>query len=160
MKGEFRVGQGVDFHPFAEGRKLFLGGIEIPHTRGLLGHSDADAVCHAIVDAILGALALGDIGHHFPDSDPKWKGCSSLVFLKHAVKLVIEKGWKLVNVDSTVVTEEPILKTFFGAMRAKLAEVLNLEVDCVSVKATRPERLGAMGRKEGLVVFATALVSR
>jgi 2-C-methyl-D-erythritol 2,4-cyclodiphosphate synthase len=160
MKGEFRIGQGIDFHPFAEGRKLFLGGIEIPGARGLQGHSDADALSHAIVDALLGALSLGDIGQHFPDTDPKWKGKSSLYFVEHAAKLIRDRGWKIANIDSTVVTEEPMLKPHIEPMRKKLAESLGLEVDQVSIKATRPEKLGALGRKEGLVALASTLLVR
>lgn len=160
MKGDIRVGQGIDFHPFAEGRKLILGGVEIPHARGLQGHSDADALSHAIVDALLGALSLGDIGQHFPDTDPKWKGKSSLYFVEQAAKDVADRGWKIVNIDSTVVTEEPTLKPFMEPMRAKLAMTLKIDADQVSIKATRPEKLGALGRKEGLVALATTLLIR
>ncbi|MFH1263522.1 MAG: 2-C-methyl-D-erythritol 2,4-cyclodiphosphate synthase [Pseudomonadota bacterium] len=160
MKGEIRIGQGIDFHPFAEGRKLVLGGVEIPGAKGLAGHSDADALSHAIVDALLGALALGDIGMHFLDTDPRWKGKSSLHFVEFATILVAEKGWTIGNVDSTIVTEEPILRPHVEPMRKKLAGALALELDQVSVKATRPEKLGALGRKEGLVALATAILHR
>lgn len=160
MANEFRIGQGIDFHPFAEGRKLFLGGIEIPGSRGLQGHSDADALSHAIVDALLGALALGDIGQHFPDTDPQYEGKSSLFFLERALGLVRLQGWSLSNLDSTIVTEEPILRPHIDPMRKKLAAVLQTEVRNISIKATRPEKMGALGRKEGLVALAIVLISR
>jgi 2-C-methyl-D-erythritol 2,4-cyclodiphosphate synthase len=159
MKTDIRIGQGIDFHPFAGGRKLFLGGVEIPNARGLQGHSDADALSHAIVDALLGALALGDIGQHFPDTDPRWKGKASLFFVEHAAKLVADQGWKIANVDSTIVTEEPILRPYIEPMREKLAASLKIEKDQVSIKATRPEKMGALGRKEGLVALATTLLT-
>jgi 2-C-methyl-D-erythritol 2,4-cyclodiphosphate synthase len=157
---DVRIGQGIDFHPFAEGRKLFLGGVEIPNARGLQGHSDADALSHAVVDALLGALSLGDIGQHFPDTDPRWKGQASLYFVEHTAKLIGVHGWKIANIDSTVVTEEPMLQPHIETMRGKLAAALKIEKDRVSVKATRPEKMGALGRKEGLVALATALLHR
>jgi 2-C-methyl-D-erythritol 2,4-cyclodiphosphate synthase len=157
---DIRIGQGIDFHTFVEGRKLLLGGVEIPYAKGLQGHSDADALSHAIVDALLGALSLGDIGQHFPDTDPKWKNQASLYFVEHAVKLISLHGWNVGNVDSTVVTEEPMLKPHIEAMRGRLASALKVERDRVSVKATRPEKMGALGRKEGLVALATALLYR
>lgn len=157
---DIRIGQGIDVHPFADGRKLFLGGVEIPNSRGLKGHSDADALSHAIVDALLGALSLGDIGKHFPDTDPKWKGKSSLYFVEETVKLISDRGWKIANIDSTIMTEEPMLKDHIQPMRENLAASLTIEKDQISIKATRPEKMGALGRKEGLVALATVLLKR
>ncbi|HLG19052.1 MAG TPA: 2-C-methyl-D-erythritol 2,4-cyclodiphosphate synthase [Bdellovibrionota bacterium] len=156
----FRIGQGFDVHPFARDRKLILGGVEIPHAAGLAGHSDADALCHAICDALLGAMSLGDMGQHFPDTDPKYRGKSSLFFLERVSALVAEKGWRIANIDSTIVTEDPILRPHIDPMRRKIAQTLQLEADRVSVKATRPEKLGALGRKEGLLVLAMALLQK
>jgi 2-C-methyl-D-erythritol 2,4-cyclodiphosphate synthase len=153
-----RIGQGIDIHPFAKGKKLILGGVEVPHTHGLEGHSDADALSHAVCDALLGALSLGDIGQHFSDRDPKNKGRSSSEFLEHASKLVSERGWKISNIDSTVITEEPMLRPHIESMRRKMAESLEISIDQISVKATRPEKLGALGRKEGLTAIAIALL--
>src|SRR5689334_25124248 len=129
MNTSSRIGIGYDIHRLVEGRKLILGGIEIPFEKGLLGHSDSDVLTHAVCDAILGAAALGDIGTHFPDTDPRWRGASSLDFLRHAVKLIGEKGYKVVNVDATVITEQPKLKPYIQAMREQLAGVLEVGVD-------------------------------
>ena len=155
-----RIGQGFDVHPFAKDRPLVLGGVEIPGSAGLQGHSDADALSHAICSALLGALALGDMGHHFPDTDPRYKGKSSLYFLEHVRQLMEARKYRICNIDCTVVTEEPKLAPHVPAMQQKLAKTLGLELDQVSVKATRPEKLGALGRKEGLLALATALVTK
>jgi len=154
----WRVGEGWDTHALVEGRKLILGGVEIAHTHGLAGHSDADALCHAISDALLGALALGDLGAHFPDTEPRWKNARSLELLKEVVAMVHERGWRVGNVDATIVTEMPKLAPHVPAIRANLADVLGIPLERVSVKATRPEKLGALGRNEGLAVQAIALV--
>jgi len=153
-----RIGLGYDIHPFAGARLLVLGGETIPYPRGLAGHSDADALCHAIADALLGALALGDLGAHFPDTEPRWKNARSLELLKEVVAMVHERGWRVGNVDATIVTEMPKLAPHVPAIRANLADVLGIPLERVSVKATRPEKLGALGRNEGLAVQAIALV--
>jgi 2-C-methyl-D-erythritol 2,4-cyclodiphosphate synthase len=151
-----RIGLGFDVHPFAEGRPLTLGGVEVPAERGLGGHSDADVLTHAVADALLGALALGDLGHHFPDSDPRYRGISSLHLLGEVVERVRSHGGRIVNVDTTIVAEVPRLADWLEAMRARLAETLGVEVDRVSVKAKRAERLGALGRHEGIAAIAVA----
>jgi 2-C-methyl-D-erythritol 2,4-cyclodiphosphate synthase len=151
-----RVGIGYDVHPFAEGRVLVLGGETIADARGLAGHSDGDALCHAIADALLGALALGDLGAHFPDTDPRWKGAKSLELLGKVVALVRTRGYRVSNVDATVLTETPRLAPHTEAMRENLAGVLDVDLSAVSVKATRPEGLGSFGRGEGLAVWAVA----
>ena len=153
-----RIGLGYDVHPFAGARALVLGGETIPYPRGLAGHSDADALCHAIADALLGALALGDLGAHFPDTDARWKNARSLELLAEVVAMVHDRGWRVGNVDATIVTEMPKLAPHVPASRANLAEVLAIPLERVSVKATRPEKLGALGRNEGLAVQAIALV--
>lgn len=143
-----RTGLGWDVHRLAYGRPLILGGVTIPCSFGLEGHSDADILSHAITDALLGAAALGDIGMHFPDTDPQWKGADSAVFLGHAAKLVRDRGYKIVNVDSTVILERPKLKDFRQAIRGSLAKTLALDVDCVSVKFKTAERVGPVGKGE------------
>jgi 2-C-methyl-D-erythritol 2,4-cyclodiphosphate synthase len=153
-----RIGLGVDIHPFASGRPLVLGGQTVPHAQGLEGHSDADALTHAIADALLGALALGDLGAHFPDTDPRWKGANSLALLAEVVALVKDRGYLVGNVDATIVTEGPKLAPHVPAMRANLADTLAIPLERVSVKATRPEKLGSLGRGEGLAVHAIALL--
>lgn len=154
---EIRTGLGWDVHRLAAGRPLILGGIAVPSEFGLDGHSDADVLAHAITDAILGAAALGDIGMHFPDSDPRWQGCDSLVFLKHAKALAEERGFRLVNVDSTVIIERPRLKDYREPIRAKLAEALALEMERVSVKFKTAEKVGPVG--EGRSAEAQAVVT-
>jgi len=154
---EYRTGQGWDTHRLEAGRALILGGVRIPSDFGLAGHSDADVLAHAITDALLGAAALGDIGMHFPDTDPRWKDADSLVFLRHALTLVREAGFELVHVDSTVILERPKLKDFRQAIREKLAETLGLEVSSVSVKFKTAERLGPVG--EGRSAEAQAVVT-
>jgi 2-C-methyl-D-erythritol 2,4-cyclodiphosphate synthase len=153
---EFRIGQGWDVHRIVAGRPLILGGVIIPSEFGLEGHSDADILLHAITDALLGALGLGDIGMHFPDTDPRWKDGDSLMFLRHARDLVAGQGYQIANVDSTVILERPKLKDFRAAIREKLAETLGLHLDRVSVKFKTAERLGPVG--EGLSAEAQAVV--
>ena len=157
---EIRVGQGWDVHRIAAGRKLILGGVEVPCEFGLEGHSDADVLAHAITDAILGAAALGDIGMHFPDSDARWKGCDSLVFLRHARDLAAERGWRVGNVDSTVILERPKLKDFRLTIRERLASALELDVDCVSVKFKTAEKVGPVGEGKSSEAQAAVLLVR
>jgi len=154
---EYRTGIGWDVHRLAAGRRLVLGGVEIPFEMGLAGHSDADVLAHAITDALLGAAALGDIGQHFPDSEPRWSGADSLQFLRYALDLAATTGYAIVNVDSTVMLERPKLKDHRLAIRQKLAETLALPLDCVSVKFKTAEKLGPVG--EGLSVEAQAVVT-
>lgn len=153
-----RVGLGFDLHPFAAGRPLVLGGVVVPAERGLGGHSDADVLTHAVADALLGALALGDLGQHFPDSDPRYRGISSLRLLREVLDRVRGRGGRVVNVDATLIAEAPRLASWLDAMRAGLAQTLELDVALVSVKAKRAERLGALGREEGIAAMAVALV--
>jgi 2-C-methyl-D-erythritol 2,4-cyclodiphosphate synthase len=153
-----RIGSGYDVHAFATGRPLVLGGVTIPYDRGLAGHSDADAVIHAIVDALLGAAALGDIGQHFPSSDPRWKDQPSTVFLDYTYNLLHQQQWTINNVDATIIAERPKLSPHTSAMRAHVAEHLHLSVNQVSVKATTTDRLGFTGRGEGIACSAVALI--
>lgn len=157
---EFRTGLGWDNHRTALGRPLILGGIVIPSDFGLDGHSDADVLSHAVTDALLGAAALGDIGMHFPDTDPRWKGADSVHFLLHAVEMVREAGWNIVNIDSTVILERPKLKDFRLPIRQKLAETLGLPLDCVSVKFKTSEKVGPVGEGRSAEAQAIALLSR
>jgi len=152
-----RTGLGWDVHRTAPGRPLILGGVTIPSDFGLEGHSDADVLAHAITDALLGAAALGDIGMHFPDTDPRWKGCDSLVFLRHALQLVKERGYSLINVDSTVILERPKLKDYRQTIRETLAKALDLALDAVSVKFKTAEKVGPVG--EGRSAEAQAIVT-
>ncbi len=147
------VGFGFDVHRLEEGRTLVLGGVEIPSPHGTVAHSDGDVVLHALVDALLGALALGDIGEHFPDTDPEWKGAASSRFVDHAVKLVREQGCMIVNVDCTLVLESPKILPYKLAMRERIAELCGIALDRVSVKATTSERMGYVGRREGVHAF-------
>lgn len=153
-----RIGQSTDIHRLVEGRKLIIGGVEIPHEKGLLGHSDADVLVHAIAEAVLGALALGDLGHHFPDTDPKWEGVSSLVILDEVTKMMEEKGYKIGNIDSLVLIERPKMVPHIQKMRENIAKALHTDVDCVSVKATRGEKLGFVGHEEGVLAQAVVLL--
>lgn len=155
-----RVGFGYDSHRFAEGRRLLIGGVEIGHDRGLLGHSDADVLIHAVVDAIFGALGEGDIGRHFPDTDPRLKGISSLVILKRAAEMAVHRGYAVNNVDSTVVLETPKLAPFVEEMRRNIAKVLGTEPSRVSVKAKTNEKMGFIGRGEGVAAFAVVTLAR
>jgi 2-C-methyl-D-erythritol 2,4-cyclodiphosphate synthase len=153
-----RIGIGYDVHRLTEGRRLILGGVEIPHERGLLGHSDADILTHAIIDALLGAAALGDIGKHFPDTEPAWRGADSLGLLAAVVERVSEAGYTVGNVDATVTLQRPKLRLHIDAMRANIARVLGVEVAQVSVKATTGEGMGFVGREEGAAVHAVCLL--
>lgn len=156
----FRIGNGYDVHKLVEGRKLILAGIEIPHHLGLLGHSDADVLVHAIMDGLLGALALGDIGKHFPDTDEKYKGISSMELLKEVSKLIKNKGYEVVNIDSIVAAERPKLKPYIEQMRKNVAEILEIAVDDISIKATTEEKLGFTGREEGIKSYAVVLLKK
>lgn len=158
--GDFnmRIGQSTDIHQLAEGRKLVIGGVEIPHTKGLVGHSDADALTHAVAEAILGALALGDLGKWFPDTDEKWKGVDSQIILKEVARMMDEKGYKIGNVDSLIMIEKPKMAPHIQQMRENFAKALNCSVDQVSVKATRGEKMGFVGREEGVQAFAVVLL--
>ncbi len=153
-----RTGIGYDIHPFEQGRPLVLGGVTIPHEAGLAGHSDADVLAHALIDALLGAAALGDIGRHFPPDDPSYRDANSLDLLRRAVELVAKAGYRPVNVDATVIAEAPKLSPHIDRMRAALAGALGLDVGAVSVKATSSERLGPVGRGEGIAALAVALL--
>jgi 2-C-methyl-D-erythritol 2,4-cyclodiphosphate synthase len=153
-----RVGSGYDAHRLRSGRALILGGVHVDHPVGLDGHSDADVLTHAVIDALLGAAGLGDIGRHFPATDPKYKAASSLDLLASVVRMLKDAGFQIVNVDSTVIAEEPRLQLHLGAMRAHLAKALDVELNAVNVKATSPEGLGALGRKEGIAAQAVALI--
>jgi len=153
-----RIGNGFDVHALVAGRKLVLGGVTIPFDRGLAGHSDADVLLHAITDALLGALALGDLGAHFPDTDPRWKDADSRVLLRHAMTLVSAKGYAVGNVDSTIVAQAPKLAPHIAAMVANIAADLGCELERISVKATTTERLGFTGRGEGIAALATVLL--
>lgn len=155
-----RIGSGYDVHAFAPDRPLVLGGVTIPYELGLAGHSDADAVIHAIVDALLGAAALGDIGQHFPSRDPRWKDQPSVVFLTYTRELLCQEGWQIGNVDATIIAERPKMGPHIAAMRAFLAEHLHLTREQVSVKATTTDGLGFTGRREGIACSAVALIER
>ncbi|MBL7955145.1 MAG: 2-C-methyl-D-erythritol 2,4-cyclodiphosphate synthase [Flavobacteriales bacterium] len=155
-----RVGFGFDVHRLVEGRELWLGGVLIPHTVGALGHSDADVLLHALCDALLGAAALGDIGQHFPDTDMRWKGADSKVLLREVVRIIGEHGWKVGNVDCTLILERPKIMPHVPAMRAVLAPLLGVEVDAVSIKATTNEKMGFVGREEGVAAHAVALITK
>ncbi|HXE63877.1 MAG TPA: 2-C-methyl-D-erythritol 2,4-cyclodiphosphate synthase [Bryobacteraceae bacterium] len=157
---QFRVGQGWDVHRIANGRKLILGGLEIPSEFGLEGHSDADVLAHAITDAILGAVALGDIGMHFPDTDPRWKGADSLVFLQHVCELAAGAGYRIVNVDSTVILERPKLKDWRLPIRESLAKTMGLPVEMVSVKFKTAEKVGPVGEGHAAESQAVVLLER
>lgn len=155
-----RIGHGYDVHRFAEGDFITLGGVRIPHKFGLLAHSDGDVVLHAVSDALLGAAALGDIGNHFPDTDPQFKGADSRVLLRHVLAVVAQKGWKVGNVDATIVAQAPKMAPHIDAMRELIAADLSVELDQVNVKATTTEKLGFAGREEGIAVHAVALLLR
>lgn len=157
---DFRVGIGYDAHRFAEGRKLILGGVEVPHDKGLLGHSDADALCHAVSDAILGAAGLGDMGKYFPDTDPKWKDADSLSMLRECARMAKTRGWTVGNVDVTLVCQGPKLAALLPAMAKRLEQVLNLAPDQVNVKAKTTEGMGFEGREEGISAQAVVLLKK
>ena len=156
---DFRVGNGYDVHQLAEGLPLVLGGVKIPHTKGCVAHSDGDVLIHALCDALLGALALGDIGQHFPDTSDDYKGIDSKILLARVVAMISDKGWSVVNVDVTLLAQKPKIAPFVPRMRQALADVMGLAVDRVSVKATTTERLGFVGREEGVAAYATCLLT-
>lgn len=160
MITDMRVGHGYDVHRLVENRLLILGGVTIPHETGLLGHSDADVLTHAVMDALLGAMALGDIGKHFPDTDAKWKGADSLKLAEAVRDLVTRDGWQIGNVDATILAQAPKLAPHIPNMRENLAKALGISVDCVSIKATTEERLGFTGEKLGMAAHAVCLMVR
>jgi 2-C-methyl-D-erythritol 2,4-cyclodiphosphate synthase len=153
-----RVGQGCDIHALVPGRRMILGGVDIPHGSGLLGHSDADALVHAIIDALLGAAALGDIGRHFPDTDPRYRGADSRVLLRATLALLVQAGWQVGNVDATIIAQQPKMAPYLAQMVANLAADLKVAVDCVNVKAKTSEKLGFVGRGEGIATEAIVLI--
>lgn len=157
---QLRIGNGYDIHRLGPDRDLILGGVTLPHRLGLVGHSDADVLTHAIMDALLGALSLGDIGHYFPPSDDQWKGADSLKLLAAVNGLLLERGWQVSNIDSVIVAEQPKMKPHIAAMRANLAQVLGIAADQVGVKATTNEQLGPTGREEGIAAYAVALLAK
>ena len=156
----FRIGHGYDVHRLSEGRKLILGGVEIPHTVGLLGHSDADVLLHAIMDALLGAAALGDIGKHFPDTDPAYKGISSVELLKHVGGLLAEHGYRIGNIDATIIAQRPKMAPHIQAMRENTAKALNIDVDQINIKATTEEGLGFTGEGLGIASNAICMIEK
>ncbi len=153
-----RIGHGYDVHRLVEGRELILGGVKIPYDKGLLGHSDADVLTHAVMDALLGAAALGDIGKHFPDSDPAYKGADSLVLAAHVATLLKQNGYRIGNIDATVIAQAPKLAPHISTMRENLAGVLGIELDCINVKATTEEHLGFTGQGLGIAAHAVCLI--
>ena len=156
---KLRIGSGIDFHQLVNGRDLWIGGVKIPHTKGALGHSDADVLLHAICDALLGALSLGDIGTHFPDTDNAYKNIDSKILLKKTHDLILSKGYDIVNIDSSLCLEAPKIKPYVAEMQNCIAGILNIAPDAVSIKATTTEKMGFVGREEGLVAYATCLLS-
>lgn len=156
----YRIGSGIDFHQFAEGRELWIGGVQIPHSKGAIGHSDADVLLHAICDALLGALALGDIGVHFPNNDDRFKDIDSKILLKESYQLISQKEYKVVNIDSSLCLQEPKIKKYIPAMQAAIAGILNITTDDVSIKATTTEEMGAIGREEGIMAMASVLLQK
>lgn len=160
MSFPFRIGQGFDVHALVEGRPLIIGGVTIPHTHGLLGHSDADVLLHAVTDAILGAAGLGDIGRHFPDTDPRYDGADSRVLLRDAMKMVAVAGWTVVNIDATVHAQAPKIGPHAPAMVANIAADLGLDANCINIKAKTNEGLGHLGRKEGIAASVVAMLAR
>jgi 2-C-methyl-D-erythritol 2,4-cyclodiphosphate synthase len=153
-----RIGNGYDIHQLVADRPLILGGVKIPHTLGLLGHSDADVLTHGIMDALLGALGLGDIGHYFPPSDPQWKGADSIMLLKQVLSIIQSQGWQIGNIDSTIVAEQPKLKPHLKSMRSSLAQAMEIDLEQISIKATTNEQLGPVGREEGICAYVVALL--
>ena len=156
----YRIGSGVDFHQLAEGRGLWIGGVCIPHHKGSLGHSDGDVLLHAICDAMLGALCLGDIGIHFPDTNNDYKNIDSKILLQRTFELILSKGYKVVNIDSTLCLQAPKIAGFIPAMQKAIATILQIELTDVSIKATTTEKMGFVGREEGLVAYATVLLNK
>jgi len=155
---KIRIGNGYDIHQLVKGRPLILGGVNIPHELGLLGHSDADVLTHAMMDAMLGALNLGDIGHYFPPSDPQWKGADSLLLLEKVNQLILEKGWKIGNFDSVIIAQKPKLKPHLKAMNERLNQVLQIDPDQISIKATTNEELDAIGQEKAIAVYSVVLL--
>ena len=156
----YRIGAGVDFHSLTEGRELWIGGILIPHTKGAMGHSDADVLLHAICDALLGALSLGDIGVHFPDTDAAYKNIDSKILLQKCFDLVKSKGFGVVNIDCTLCLQAPKINSYVPMMRQQIASILSITADDISIKATTTEKMGYVGREEGIVAYATLLIMR
>ncbi|MFB0518522.1 MAG: 2-C-methyl-D-erythritol 2,4-cyclodiphosphate synthase [Acidobacteriota bacterium] len=156
----YRVGIGYDLHPLAEGRPLVLGGVTIPFPRGLEGHSDADVLTHSLCDALLGAVGKGDIGHHFPESSPQYKGISSLILLERVMEIIVEGGYSVVNIDSVIIAEHPRLAPHIEQMKAKLSRVMKIEPGRMSIKATTNEGLGSLGRGEAIAAYTVALVAK
>jgi 2-C-methyl-D-erythritol 2,4-cyclodiphosphate synthase len=156
----FRIGQGVDFHQLVEGRELWLGGVKVPHSKGALGHSDADVLLHAICDAMLGALSLGDIGSHFPDTSQEFKNIDSKILLQRSHDLISKRGYKIVNIDSTLCLEQPKIKPYVNEMRTVIAAILSISMDDISIKATTTETMGFVGREEGLLAYASVLLQK
>ncbi len=155
-----RTGFGYDVHPLAPGRQLMVGGISIPHHKGTKGHSDGDALIHAIVDALLGASALGNIGDYFPDTDPAYHNMPSRAFLEKTIEMVLEKGFRIINMDSTIVLENPKIKTFISSIRQNLSEIMHTPLETISVKATTSEKMGFAGREEGIACYAVVLIQK
>ena len=155
-----RIGSGVDFHQLVEGRDLWIGGVKIPHTKGALGHSDADVLLHAICDSLLGALCLGDIGVHFPDTSKEFKNIDSKILLKRTYDLITKEGYAVVNIDTTLCLQAPKIKPYIPAMQEAIASILNITIKDISIKATTTENMGFVGREEGLIAYATALLKK
>lgn len=156
----YRIGSGIDFHQMVEGRDLWIGGVKIPHTKGALGHSDADVLLHAICDALLGALCLGDIGVHFPDTDAAYKNIDSKILLQKTIDLIKQEGYKVVNIDTTLCLQLPKIKPYTDEMRKAIASISGITIKDISIKATTTEKMGFVGREEGLVAYATVLLER
>lgn len=157
---DIRIGYGVDFHKLVDDHSFILGGIEIPHHKGAIGHSDADVLLHAITDALFGALSLGDIGSHFPDTDPAYKGIDSKILLKDCYLIIQEKGWKINNMDCTICLQAPKIRMHIDTMRQVISELLTIDIDRVSIKATTAEKMGFVGREEGVQAFASVLLTK
>ena len=156
----YRIGQSSDIHELVSGRKLILGGVEIPHEKGLKGHSDADALCHALAESMIGALALGDLGNHFPDTDEKYKGMSSLKILAEVLQMVSKEGYEIVNADCLIMIERPKMKDYISKMKENISEVLQVKENQINIKATRGEKIGFVGREEGVMAQAVVLLKR
>jgi 2-C-methyl-D-erythritol 2,4-cyclodiphosphate synthase len=156
----YRIGFGIDFHQLAEGRSLMIGGVHIPHAKGCLGHSDADVLLHSICDALLGAACLGDIGIHFPDTDPAFKDKDSKILLQETIKLIQKENYTIINIDTTLCLEEPKIKTYISQMQKVIATITELTENDVSIKATTTEKMGFVGREEGVIAYATVLLQR
>ncbi len=156
----FKIGYGIDFHQLVEGRDFWLGGIQIPHHKGALGHSDADVLLHAICDAILGSIAAGDIGTHFPDTDQAYYNIDSKILLQKSAEILHQKGYYIVNIDSTICLEQPKIKPYVPLMQQAIATCLHIDTDCISIKATTTEKMGFVGREEGITAHATILVAK